>query len=198
MSLTGLEFVTKAKNHCVARNNRLTTTAINRELESELRKLYHYDGEDTCATDGFCAMNSPVDIDTGKLVKQLRYEKHSSLENSIANWCENNFALASKFARLGLAVAIITHKVVKGDALAGLSRIIRKVSENQVTQWNPHFPKPAPSINWQYEAKSNLSKVVYFPSFICRMMGPSEGSHTSHAEAVHKALNRAGYQYIHP
>ena len=29
-------------------------------------------------------------------------------------------------------------------------------------------------------------------------MGPSEGSYTSHAEAVHKVLNRAGYQYIHP
>ena len=73
-----------------------------------------------------------------------------------------------------------------------------KISGNQVPQWNPHFLKPAPSINWQYEAKPNLSKVVYFPSCICRMMGPSEGSHTSHAEAVHKVLNRAGYQYIHP
>ena len=30
------------------------------------------------------------------------------------------------------------------------------------------------------------------------MMEPSEGSHTSHAEAVHKVLDRAGYQYIHP
>ena len=30
------------------------------------------------------------------------------------------------------------------------------------------------------------------------MMEPSVGSHTSHAEAVHKVLNRAGYQYIHP
>ena len=30
------------------------------------------------------------------------------------------------------------------------------------------------------------------------MMGPSEGSHTSSAGAVHKVLNRAGYQYIHP
>ena len=29
------------------------------------------------------------------------------------------------------------------------------------------------------------------------MMGPSEGSHTSHAEAFYKVLNRAGYQYIH-
>ena len=30
------------------------------------------------------------------------------------------------------------------------------------------------------------------------MMEPSVGSHTSHAEAVHKVLNRASYQYIHP
>ena len=29
-------------------------------------------------------------------------------------------------------------------------------------------------------------------------MEPSESSHTSHAEAVHKVLDRAGYQYIHP
>ena len=177
---------------------RLTTTRENRELESELRKLYHYDGEDTCATDGLCAMNCPVDIDTGKLIKQLRFDQHSSLENSIANWCENNFALASKLARLGLAAANISHKVLGSDILVGLSRIIRKVSGNQIPQWNPYFPKPAPRIDWQHEAKTNLSKVVYFPSCICRMMGPSEGSHTSHAEAVHQVLNRAGYQYIHP
>ena len=79
-----------------------------------------------------------------------------------------------------------------------MSRIIRKVSENQIPQLNQHFPKPAPSIDWKYEAKTNLSKVVYFTSCICRMMGPSEGSHTSHAGAVNKVLNRAGYQYIHP
>ena len=123
---------------------RLTTTGENREIESELRKLYHYDGEDTCATDGLCAMNCPVDIDSGKLIKQLRFDQHSSFENSIANWCESNFALASKLARLGLAAANIAHKVVGSDVLAGLSRIIRKVSGNKIPQWNPHFPKPAP------------------------------------------------------
>ena len=45
---------------------RLTTTGENKELQLELRQLYHYDGEDTCATDALCAMNCPVDIDAGK------------------------------------------------------------------------------------------------------------------------------------
>ena len=41
-----------------------------------------------------------------------------------------------------------------------MSRIIRKVSGNQIPQWNPHFPKPAPSIDWKYEAKTNLNFTV--------------------------------------
>ena len=55
-----------------------------------------------------------------------------------------------------------------------------------------------PGISWQYEAKTDLIKVAYFHSCFCRMMGSAEGSHTSHAKAVHPILNRAGYQYIHP
>ena len=46
------------------------------------------------------------------MIKELRFDQHSSLENSIANWCESNFALASKLARLGLAAANVSHKVL--------------------------------------------------------------------------------------
>ena len=93
-----------------------------------MRKLYQYDGKDNCATDGLCAMNWPVDVNTGKLIKQLRFDHHSSLENSIANWCESNLALASKLARIGLVSANISHNLLGSDALIELSRIIRKVN----------------------------------------------------------------------
>ena len=89
-----------------------------------MRKLYQYDGKETCTTDGLCAINFPVDIDTGKLIKQLRFEHHSSLENSIANWCESNLALASKLARIGLESANISHNLLGSDALTGLSRMM--------------------------------------------------------------------------
>ena len=84
-------------------------------------------------------MNCPVDIDTGKLIKQLRFDQNSTLENSIANWCESNFALASKLARLGLAAANITRKVV-----------------GRCTCWiEPHYSKS----KW----KSNSSMESAFP-----------------------------------
>ena len=57
---------------------RLSFTGENRELQSELRKLYHYDGEDTCANNGLSEIKCPVNIDTGKMIKQLRFEKHFS------------------------------------------------------------------------------------------------------------------------
>jgi len=136
-----------------------------------LSKLYQYDGKDTCATDGLCAINCPVDIDTGKLIKQLRFDHHSSIENSIANWCESNLSLASKLARIGLVSANISHNLLGSDALIGLSRIIRKVSGNQISQWNPHFSQPAPRIDWQYEAK-----LIWTKSFIFLVVLQDDGA----------------------
>jgi D-lactate dehydrogenase len=37
-----------------------------------LAKAFKYQGDATCATDGLCALNCPVDINTGTLVKDLR------------------------------------------------------------------------------------------------------------------------------
>ena len=122
---------------------RLSFTGEKKELQSELRKLYHYDGSDTCANNGLCEIKCPVNIDTGKMIKQLRFEKHFSLENTITYWCERNFELASKLARLGAALNL-SRKLLGSDTLVGLSRMIRKASGNQIPQWNPHFPKPAP------------------------------------------------------
>ena len=122
---------------------RLSFTGENRELQSELRKLYHYDDEDTCTNNCFFKIKCPVDVDTGKMIKPLRFEKQFSLENIITYWCERNFEQASKLARLGAALNLL-RKLLGSDVLVGLSRMIRKESGNQIPQWNPHFRKPAP------------------------------------------------------
>ena len=137
------EFVCKTNDQCLARYNQTVLYGSKREPQSEPRKLYHYDGEDTCANNGLCQIKCPINIDTGKMIKQLRFEKHFSLENTITYWYERNFELASKLARLGAALNL-SRKLLGSDALVGLSRMIRKASGNQIPQWNPHFPKPAP------------------------------------------------------
>ena len=37
-----------------------------------LREQYEYDGVETCAADGSCALACPIGIDTGKLIKEMR------------------------------------------------------------------------------------------------------------------------------
>ncbi len=46
-------------------------------LRRALEEEYSYDGLDTCAADGSCRLACPLGIDTGKLVKELREERHS-------------------------------------------------------------------------------------------------------------------------
>jgi D-lactate dehydrogenase len=74
----------------VCPSRHLTTTprqriVLRREIArqpegSPLRKAlldeYEYDGLETCAADGSCQLACPLGIDTGKLVKELRRERH--------------------------------------------------------------------------------------------------------------------------
>ena len=95
------EFVYKTNDQCLARYNQTVFYGRKQRTAVGTEALYHYDGEDTCTNNGLCEIKCPVDIDTGKMIKPLRFEKHFSLENTITYWCERNFELASKFARLG-------------------------------------------------------------------------------------------------
>src|SRR6202035_2930222 len=47
-------------------------------VREALTAQFDYDGLQTCAGDGTCAVACPVGIDTGKLVKQLRSSSHSA------------------------------------------------------------------------------------------------------------------------
>lgn len=38
----------------------------------DLKKIYEYDGKETCAADGMCQEKCPVKINTGELIKDLR------------------------------------------------------------------------------------------------------------------------------
>lgn len=64
-----------------------------------LEKQFEYQGEKTCAADGVCSINCPVDIDTGRLIKTLRHEKHSRLAHGIAGFIAGHMAETTAVAR---------------------------------------------------------------------------------------------------
>ncbi len=82
----------------------------------ELNKNFDYDGEKTCATDGLCELACPVDIDTGKLIKQIRSEKLSLDNKKYAKWLANNFKLITTSAKYGLNI-VSFFQTIFGDSV---------------------------------------------------------------------------------
>ena len=100
---------------CPSRN--LTTTprqriVLRREIArqpegSPLRRAlleeYEYDGLDTCAADGSCQLACPVGIDTGKLVKELRAERHGERAEKRALAAARRWDVVEGASRAGAA-----------------------------------------------------------------------------------------------
>ncbi len=73
-------------------------------LRDALEAEYSYDGLDTCAADGSCRLACPLGIDTGKLVKELRQERHSPRAEALALRGARNWGAVEKASRVALKV----------------------------------------------------------------------------------------------
>jgi D-lactate dehydrogenase len=75
-------------------------SAVLRALEEQ----YHYDCVATCAADSSCASACPVGIDTGKLIKALRAERHQPRAEWAAAALARGYGYAERAARTGIRV----------------------------------------------------------------------------------------------
>jgi D-lactate dehydrogenase len=139
------------------------------QLKNELLKDYKYDGLETCAVDGMCALNCPVDINTGDLVKRLRRENHSSFQNRMANIVASNFDFFEGAARLGVSTGILFNRIGGKNFMKKLTGSVKKVVP-AFPSWSNHIKHPAPKIKSHLNG-SEVQSVVYFSSCISRMMG---------------------------
>ncbi len=71
-------------------------------LQKALLEEYEYDSLDTCAADGSCQLACPVGIDTGKLVKELRAERHTERAERVALAAAKRWGAVEKASRVGL------------------------------------------------------------------------------------------------
>ncbi len=165
----------------------------------ELEKMFDYQGNDTCATDGLCELSCPVDIDTGSLIKKLRKENVTDTEIKIASFTANNFKFVTEGLRILLNFVDVAHSLLGSELMENISNGLRKLSGNRIPKWNKYLPKGADLIIGS-SLKNNELKVVYFPSCISRTMGlPKDSSEKdSQATVFHKLLEKAGYGVIYP
>ncbi|MFH0735817.1 MAG: FAD-binding and (Fe-S)-binding domain-containing protein [bacterium] len=161
---------------------------------------FDYFGNQTCATDGLCATSCPVDIDTGKLIKQLRLSLTSGTGNSVAKVLANRMKFVTSGAKNGLNFVNLAHTVIGTSLMENISNMMFKGSGKKIPLWNKYMPKGADNIVYPAKDDKNELKVVYFPSCISRSMGVSKnsGDTESQTTVMTRLLKKAGYSIIYP
>jgi D-lactate dehydrogenase len=177
-------------NHCVecgfcepvCPSRELTTTprqriVLRREMERQpagsavrraLEREYDYDALATCAADGTCALNCPLSIDTGRLVKELRARRHSRAARTAAMRAARSWAWVERASRTGLRTGPVAERLAGGA-----------------------LPRPAPPLP---DTTREGAAAVYLPSCTNRIMGRSKRAPTgpSLPDAVVALSARAG------
>jgi D-lactate dehydrogenase len=140
-------------------------------LRRALEQEYAYDGLETCAADGSCRLACPLGIDTGKLVKELRSERHSPRAEALALRGAKSWGPVEKASRAAIRV---------GGPLARRSKR------------GAGLPHPAPAA--MPETKREGAAALYVPSCTNRIFGRAEGEPgpASLAEAMVAVSARAG------
>ena len=159
----------------------------------QLLKEYQYDGLDTCAVDGLCALECPVDINTGDLVKRLRRESHSSTANSIALMVAKHFGTVESIVKIALKTGNLTNRLLGKQAMPNLTKTIRKIVP-AFPLWTDEITGP---ISYSTINETNPSAVL-FNACISRMMGADKESDESSVDVMVRVSKRAGVDLLVP
>ena len=167
---------------------------------ASLSKSYNYAGNETCATDGLCALSCPVKIDTGKLIKNLRSEQTVQYRKR-AMWIAGRMGLVTSAGRKALSFVNFFHIILGAQVMKNVAGAIRKISGNTIPFWNQYMPAGSKKIRIDHPLHSEKQKkVVYFPSCINRTMGVSHdySDEVQLTEKMVQLLHKADFDVIFP
>jgi D-lactate dehydrogenase len=175
----------------------LRKSGMEPHIAASLTKSFAYAGDNTCATDGLCAISCPVKIDTGKLIKELRSENIHGVK--MADWIATHMRFVTSAARMALSAVNIFRKIFGTKFMSAISGGLRRLSGNRIPAWNQFMPRGAKAVRETQQLHS-VKKVVYFPSCINRSMGLSadQNEEMQVSEKMVSLLNKGGYEVVYP
>ncbi len=178
---------------------RLALSGEDSDRLRDMRREYRYYGDRTCATDGLCAVTCPVSIDTGGLIKDLRFQHHGPLGNAMATLLSGNMKIVTGAMRAGLGVLDMVRRGIGTPAMGRLTAGLRQLSGRRIPAWNRYFPRPAGPMPVAVRNPANPRIVVYFPSCINRTMGIAPGDEgTSLVSTTVSFLEKSGFEVVIP
>lgn len=166
-------------------------------LLNELSRDYDYEGVQTCAADGMCAVACPVQINTGDLVRRLRAEQQNKAAALGWNSAAKHWAPVTRTGATMLTLAkhvptpLVTAATTVGRAVLG---------KEQVPQYSKELPGGGASRKKFVPGVGDLSAppaALYLPACVNSMFGP-EGGGIGVGEAFARLAQRAGVHLIVP
>jgi D-lactate dehydrogenase len=195
------------EDHCPSRDYTLTPRqriVIRRALKRlndggdfrkarRIAKDYLHAGISTCAVDGLCSVDCPVGINTGKLVKQLRLENHSSIAHAIASLVTKNFSSLEAMIGSGLKIGSTVNTVLGKKLMNRITLSLHQVIPS-FPIWSLHLTRPP------YNRSNNPAKpdILYFPACITRMMGADIEMKNSQLDIFMNLSSTAGISVLFP
>jgi len=161
----------------------------------EIVQDYKFAGLATCATDGMCATDCPVDINTGDLVKRLRRENHSDFAQKNALKIAKNFKFVEKTMRFSLKAGGFVNEVFGKKAMQKITSLLRSIY-GDFPLWSEQLMVSKHLNNNQLNKKFLENSFVYFPTCISRTMGGTVGK--SIAEAFLSVAKKANLNIVIP
>lgn len=182
--------------------NSVANKADQQSILREIKKI-SYPMDETCATDGLCGIACPVNIDTGMLVKELRWQQNGKVAHRMAHFIADHMGSITSMVRGLLPVPHAISKVVGYNSVESVTKGLHKVSNGLLPLWTRHTPTSSKKIASDVYPSMNpkAKKVVYFPACVTRMMG-GPSSESDYKEDVPTAmlslLRKGGYTVITP
>jgi D-lactate dehydrogenase len=159
---------------------------------AQLQQQYQYDGIETCAGDGTCAIPCPIGINTGALIKQLRALENGPRADAVALSLARHWKSVETLSRVSLRAVHAFSSIFGVKPLTAFTAAARHFVSPDLM---PAVPGPMP------RAAAGLPKTnrhgasaVYFCACINRMFGrdPSKPEKPSLPETFVTLSSRAG------